>query len=464
MICTAHLQMQLGPQLLSTRYEWPQEDLGLEITVECPYCGGETEVIGTWGSYPTSTGDVRRYRCKKCKRTFNPAKIPYWRDKVEEFVWKITQMAIKDRIAVNALAKMWGVPETTLRTLVSAVKDFLASNLEIAKQLQERLSVPDTVKHSDFRIIFYDEGFIKLLGGNGFILFTLNADGTPINVAIEPRRDGETIYGYFVQAMTQLGGIDMIVADAAPATLKAAKALRQPLILVQHIHSGKGKRARIIKLEPIPNRRGIWETTIELHTGSLLPNTESKIIAKRIRVYPAKWASPMPRRKHPMKKKYSEQETLKRTGILTSVEGAGSLGKKQKRKPSFLKGHAVFLRTGANPYEYELNFIPGEVDLTAADCPSLTEIQAMLGIVHQTLPKQFISSNRAEVFNALHDRYNVYWGRKTLLHANRDVKAWAALTFFPEGCRALLRQQKWHVPYRLLVHFLPLMISQVKIS
>ena len=149
MTCTTYLQMQLGPQLLSTRYEWPQEDLGLKIAVECPYCGGETEVIGTWGSYPTSTGEVRRYRCKKCKRTFNPAKIPYWRDKVEEFVWKITQMAIKDRIAVNALAKMWGVPETTLRTLVSAVKDFLASNLEIAKQLQERLSVPDTVKHSD---------------------------------------------------------------------------------------------------------------------------------------------------------------------------------------------------------------------------------------------------------------------------------------------------------------------------
>jgi len=86
----------------------------------------------------------------------------------------------------------------------------------------------------------------------------------------------------------------------------------------------------------------------------------------------------------------------------------------------------------------------------------------MLGVVHQTLPKQFISSNRAEVFNALHDRYNVYWGRKTLYHANRDVGAWTAVTFFPEGCRALLRRQKWHIPYRLLVQLLPLMISKVK--
>ncbi len=464
MTCTTHLQMQLGPQLLLTRYEWPQEDLGLKIAVECPYCGGEAEMTGTWGWYPTSTGKVRRYICKECKRTFNPAKIPYWHDKIEEFVWKIIQMVIKDRVAVNALARMWEVPETTLRTLVTAVKDFLASNLEIAKQLQERLSVPDTVKRSDLRIVFYDEGFIKLIGANGYIMFTINADGTPINVAIERRRDGETIYGYFVQAMTQLGGIDVIVADAAQATLKAARALRQPLILVQHIHSGKGKRARIIKLEPIPDRKGIWETTVELHTGSLLPNTESKIIAKRVKIYPAKWASPTPRKKAPTKKKQPENTSIERKGVLTSVEGAGLLGKRQKRKAHFLKGHSAFLRTGAEPYEYELNYIPGEADLTLADCPSLTEIQTMLGVVHQTLPKQFISSNRAEVFNALHDRYNVYWGRKTHFHANRDVGAWAAVTFFPKGCRALLRRQKWHIPYRLLVQLFPLMISKVIIS
>ena len=230
MVCTANIQLQLGPQLHSTRYEWPQEKLELDILVKCPYCKGKTEVIGTWGSYPTSTGDVRRYRCKNCLRTFNLAKIPYWRDKVGVFVWKITQMVIKDRVAINALAKMWGVPETTLRTLTSAVKDFLASNLEIVKQLQERLSVPDTVKLSALRVIFYDEGFIKLLGANGFILFTLSMDGTPINVAIEPRRDAQTIHGYFVQAITQLGGIDVIVSDGAKAILAAAKALRQPLI------------------------------------------------------------------------------------------------------------------------------------------------------------------------------------------------------------------------------------------
>jgi len=462
MACTANIQLQLGPQLHSSRYRWPQEKLELDIPAKCPYCRRKAEVVSTWGSYPTSTGEVRRFRCKICLRTFNPAKIPYWRDKVGVFVWKLTQMVIKDRVAINALAKMWGVPETTLRTLTSAVKDFLATNLEIVKQLQERLSVPDTVKPSTLRVIFYDEGFIKLLGANGFILFTLTMDGTPINIAIEPRRDAQTIHGYFVQAITQLGGIDVIVSDGGQAILAAAKALRQPLILVQHIHQGKGKRARLIKLEPIPNRKALQATTLELHTGSLLANTESKIMTRTKKVYPAKWASPTPTRKLVTKQNYSRKDTIKRTGVLTPVEGAGPSKKIRNRKTSFLKGHAIALQTGLNSCEYELSFIPGDSDLTATDCPSLTKLQAMLGVVQQTLPRQFISSNRAETFNALHDRYNVYWGRKSLIHANRDIRAWMAVTFFPEGCRALLHRHQWHIPYRLLVHFFPLMISKVE--
>ncbi len=88
----------------------------------------------------------------------------------------------------------------------------------------------------------------------------------------------------------------------------------------------------------------------------------------------------------------------------------------------------------------------------------------ILARVQQALPDQFINSNRAEVFNSLHDRYNVYWGRKSLDHANRDLQAWTAVTFFPEGSRALLRRQSWHIPYRLLFQLWPLMISRVRIS
>lgn len=461
---TTNVQIQVGSQPLKTWVKNEQEFIELPIPLSCPKCRGKDIEVSTWGSYSTNTGNVRRYRCKNCLGTFNPAKIPFWRKKVQELVWKVTQLGIKDRYPVNALAKMWKVPETTLRSLVTDIKDFLASNLELAKQLQERLTVTDTVETSPLRTIFYDEGFLKLLGANGFIIFTLASDGTPINVAIEPRRDAQTIHGYFVQAMTQLGGIDVIVADAGPAILAAAKALRQPLILVQHIHQGKKKRARIIKLDPILNRKALWQTTIELHTGALLANTESKIIVNKKKVYPAKWSTLSIKRKQLSKRNKARSPSSRRVSILTPTEGAGPTRKRHQRRTRYLKGHAAVLRTGSKAYEVELHYIPGEAEMEAPDCPSLVEVHSMLVTVQQALPDQFISSNRAEVFNALHDRYNVYWGHKSLVHADRDIRAWVSVTFLPDGSRALLQRHQWHIPYRLLFQLWPLMISKIHMS
>jgi transposase-like protein len=461
---TTTVQIQVGSQPLTEGSINDHFILSLPIPLTCPLCQEKDIEVGTWGSYSTTTGEVRRFRCKNCLGTFNPAKIPFWKKNVQEIIWKLTQLVIKDRFSVNALVKMWGVPETTLRTLVTAIKEFLATNLERAKQLQERLGVPSTTETSSLRIIFYDEGFLKLLGANGFIIFTLDSDGTPINVAIEPKRDAQTIHGYFVQAITQLGGIDVIVGDGAVAILAAAKALRQPLILVQHIHQGKGKRSRITTLEPISNRKALWDITIELHTGTLLSNVESKVMTRKKKVYPAKWSTPVTRIKHKIRGNKIRKSFSKRSSILTPTEGVGPTKEVRKRKTSFLKGHAIALRTASKPYELEINYIPGESNFNSPECPSLAEVYPILARVQQALPDQFISSNRAEVFNALHDRYNVYWGQKTLIHANRDLQAWTAVTFFPEGSRALFRRHSWHIPYRLLFQLWPLMISKVKIS
>lgn len=100
-----------------------------------------------------------------------------------------------------------------------------------------------------------------------------------------------------MQVMTQLGGIDVIIGDGARSILSAAKALRQEVIVVQQIYQGKGKRARITKLELISNRKALWATTIELHTGALLSNIESEITTIRKKVYPSKWSTPLPKSK-----------------------------------------------------------------------------------------------------------------------------------------------------------------------
>lgn len=436
----------------------------LIIPLQCLYCQAGEGEVGTWGEYSTQTGPVRRYCCKKCGRTFNPAKIPYWQDKVAELIWKLAQLAIQDRMAVNTLAKMYDVPESTLRTLLTAVKVLLAENFERVKQIQAQLPDSGPRPVSESRVIFYDEGFLKLLGGNGFVIFTLNAQGVPINVAIESQRDAQTIYSYFMQAVTQLGGVDVIIADGAPTILAAAKALRQPLVLIQHIHQGKGKRARLIKLDPIPQRKAIWQTTVELHTGSLLPQVESLLTVQKKKVYPPKWSAPSSTKKPIVNSSKQSSGVSPRTSILSPAEGAGTSSKSRKKKTNLLTGHQVVLRTGPHAFEFELSYTPHNSDYNASNCPSLEEIQEILSFTQQALPNQFVSSNRAEVFNALHDRYNVYWGHKTLVHANRDVKAWATMTFFPQGAYRLIRQQIWHVPYRLFRQLWSLMISRVSIA
>ena len=97
-------------------------------------------------------------------------------------------------------------------------------------------------------------------------------------------------------------------------------------------------------------------------------------------------------------------------------------------------------------------------------CPSLVEIHYLLAVVQQALPQQGMTSNGAEVFNARHDRQNRYWGRKSVVHATRDAKAWAVVTFFPEGARKLLGRKFWTLSLPLLRKLGGLMISRVNIT
>jgi len=71
------------------------------------------------------------------------------------------------------------------------------------------------------------------------------------------------------------------------------------------------------------------------------------------------------------------------------------------------------------------------------------------------------TSTAVEVFNALHDRSNNYWGLKNLSQADRDVRAWATMKFYTEGARVLIQRYQWRLPYRLFEQLWFLMISEV---
>jgi len=464
MISQTCIDICIGPRTHDCGHDNESEVVSLEIPLHCPFCEVVHENVGDWGWYYTTTGNVRRFHCRECEKTFNPVKIPYWTEKVAEIIWKLAQLVIEDRMTINSIARMYNVPESTLRRLATEIKTLLAENFEYAKQIHEQLAGVKKKPRGGLRYLFYDEGFMKLLGVNAFMIFTVDGDGRPITLAIEARRDGETVHGHFLQAATQLGGIDVIVADGARAILAAAKALRQDLVVIQQIHAGKAKRVRITKYEKIPEKKFLRETTIELRAGSLLPGIESIITAKKKKVYPPKY--PVNSKVHEKTKKKSTVDgtPVERTGTLTPVEGVDGKKKAKKSRPRLLKGYQAVLHVGTHLNELELNYIPEMADQDAPECPTLVEIHGMLAIVQAILPDQFITSNRAEVFNALHDRSNNYWGLKNLSHADRDVRAWATMKFYTEGARVLIQRYQWRLPYRLFKQLWFLMISGVNIG
>jgi hypothetical protein len=68
-------------------------------------------------------------------------------------------------------------------------------------------------------------------------------EGTPISLPIEPQRDGQTIYTHFVQTITQLGGVDVIVGARAATIVVATKALHQDILSNQFNRSIRARQS-----------------------------------------------------------------------------------------------------------------------------------------------------------------------------------------------------------------------------
>lgn len=263
--------------------------------------------------------------------------------------------------------------------------------------------------------------------------------------------------------MTQLGGVDVILTDGAPAILTAVKALRSDVILIQHIHSGDGKRARLIKLTTIPNRKAMEQTTMELHTGSLLLNTESIATVSKKKIYPKNLSGTSKVEKGIQPDLTDSKELIDRKGVLTPEESSPITKKSAKRPSKLLKGHKINLNTGPTISMFELSYLDPLSLSTEKLTPTLLELHEMVLLTQTVLPYQFITSNRAETFNALHDHFQSYWGNKSFYHANRDLLAWAVMKFYPTAAKRLIQSHHWHVPYTLLKQLWPFLISEVKL-
>ncbi|KKK82835.1 hypothetical protein LCGC14_2799420 [marine sediment metagenome] len=127
------------------------------------------------------------------------------------------------------------------------IESILEENFEFIKALDEALLDKKHTIKGDLRIIYYDEGFHKLLGQLYYLIFAVNEYGEPIQVDIQSTRDMRVIRDCLEQTISKMGGVDMIVSDGSPTVLRAVRSLRKSIILVQQIHSSKGKRVEIMK-------------------------------------------------------------------------------------------------------------------------------------------------------------------------------------------------------------------------
>jgi len=464
MATSASLEILIGTPSDNHQQYLVNNTFSFQIPLSCPYCIGQNTRVGTWGTYPANLDERTRFRCYECEDTFNTAKLPFWINNLHEMVWKLAQLTIKSNLSVHSLANQWNIPETTLRVLVTEIKEVLSTSFERAKQLDQKLKENSSSDKEQLRIIAYDEGFLKLLGVQAYLIFTLDKDGRPLTLCIENNRDSETIYNHFLSAMSQLGGIDIIISDGAPAILTAARALRQDLTLIMQIHQGDAKRCRIIKLKTIPDRKLMEQTTIEMHTGSLLRNSESELRVSKSFIYPKKLAGSNETSQTTKREKKDIEKQMQFSRVLQPEKKISSPKSSKKRKSNPIKGQRVILTTGPELGVFELSYLDPLSVIVDESVPNLQEIQGMISLVQKALPNQWITSNRAEVFNALHDRVLTYEGRKTFSHANRDLSSWGVMKFYPETAKKFIRNHDWHVPYSLLVGLWPLLISKVKMS
>lgn len=170
----ATLNFTLGNQLVPNSLEMNKGSFNLYIPIKCPFCDSNSDNVGSWGTYEACSELRSRFRCYNCSKTFNISKIPYWDDKFSDVILKLSQLLIEDQISVNGLSQQWNIPRSTLQTLLTDIKELLSTNFELIKQVHNMLNKEDIIPKSDLRIIFYDEGFLKLQGMTAFLIFTLD--------------------------------------------------------------------------------------------------------------------------------------------------------------------------------------------------------------------------------------------------------------------------------------------------
>lgn len=146
---------------------------------------------------------------------------------------------------------------------------------------------------------------------------------------------------------------------------------------------------------------------------------------------------------------------------MTPEEALPKKKPRRSRTPKAVKGQKFVLTTGSKLGHFEIQPLPTVNNQVEGTTVLPEKIFEIVLLTQMALPNQFITSNKAEIFNALHDRFNEYLGNKSFDHANRDVLAWIVMYFYPVEAKKLIARHTWTIPQYLLSKLFPFLISKV---
>jgi transposase-like protein len=163
------------------------ENLLIELTHEdlsCPICNLKYPNVSTWGSYKTETGEIRRYHCYKCNKSFNASKLPKLYERMGKIAYSLSLLVIHNNNSILNISKTLDVPESTLRHGIDEIEIQLATNFEFIKSLDLASKEQTGNESGNYRVAYYDEGFHNLLGGQYYLLFGVNEQGVPLQAEL----------------------------------------------------------------------------------------------------------------------------------------------------------------------------------------------------------------------------------------------------------------------------------------
>lgn len=134
---------------------------------------------------------------------------------------------------------------------------------------------------------------------------------------------------------------------------------------------------------------------------------------------------------------------------------------KKKRRAKLLTGYTLHLQTYDNIGQLAISYVGQSHESIKGIKPDLLEIYSILIKIQTVFPNLFITSNRAEHFNSVHDRQLSYRGRTTPENANKRLKSWILYKYYKIGVERFLNTRKFNIPYSILQKTYQLQIKEV---